>query len=367
MNELGRRIRHQIEIARRGVQRSPTSDYESLRSFEVLPARLNGSATQRAVIALRTRGCLWFRGFGRGCSHCGLVVDGLWDPDLDEDAAFDEFRAKLEGVEEKGIPVVCLYVAGSFLDDKEVSPANRARIAEALGRSATTRQVILETRPEFVREGTIRELTDRLGDKELIVGIGFDSLDERVRTLCLNKLCRQEQFEQAAERVRDEGATLMTYIVLKPPFLSEKEAIEEAVRTGRYAFDLGSRVVSIEPLSVQDGTLADRLWEHGLHRPPWLWSLVEVIERLAPHGEILVGGVVVYPAANRYPSNCEFCSKRIFERIQRFNIEQDPRLVAGLECRCRKAWEAVLAGCRPLEENVAGALEVLERLGDAPD
>ena len=62
------------------------------------------------------------------------------------------------------------------------------------------------------------------------------------------------------------------------PFLTEKEAIDDAIQTAIDCFEMGFDAVSIEPTSLQDFSLANYLYEMGQYRVPWLWSIEEIIE-----------------------------------------------------------------------------------------
>ncbi|RKX76096.1 MAG: hypothetical protein DRP87_12810 [Spirochaetes bacterium] len=58
--------------------------------------------------------------------------------------------------------------------------------------------------------------------------------------------------EEAVNLIEEYGFQSLAYILIKPPFLSEQEAIEEAIDTVKIAFELGFDAVSIEPLSVHE-------------------------------------------------------------------------------------------------------------------
>ena len=49
--------------------------------------------------------------------------------------------------------------------------------------------------------------------------------------------------------------------------------------------DVASRSdeISVNPMNIQRGTIIDRLHRHNEYRPPWLWSLVEMIKQAHPH------------------------------------------------------------------------------------
>ena len=61
--------------------------------------------------------------------------------------------------------------------------------------------------------------------------------------MCLNKGFSLAQFEKAAKIIID-NLYLRTYVMLKPPFLTEKESIDEAIKTIEYVFSLGASTVS---------------------------------------------------------------------------------------------------------------------------
>src|SRR2546428_11472470 len=87
-----------------------------------------------------------------------------------------------------------------------------------------------------------------------------------------------KEHARAATLAREAGATVKTYLLIKPPFLTEREAIEDAVRSGHEA-DPHSDTVSFNPVNDQSRTIVDRLFRRGEYRPPLLWSVVEVLER----------------------------------------------------------------------------------------
>ena len=240
----------------------------------------------------------------------------------------------------------------------------RSQVLQEIARCGVVQRLVVECRPELIRLDAIRSAREDLGSIELVVGLGFDSVDANVRALCLNKLTPERTYRKALDIILETGARALTYIVLKPPFLDERTAVQEAIDTGRFAFSCGTDAVSVEPLTVQEGTLAHLLWRQNLHQPPRLWSLIEVLRSLQPSGEVLAGGSVVYPRSTKEPSNCERCTPAALEVIQNFNLTQDARVLDGLTCECLAEWKQLLsAPARPVESQVEAAVEELERLG----
>ena len=87
-----------------------------------------------------------------------------------------------------------------------------------------------------------------------------------------------KHFVKVCETARDNGVDVKAYVLLKPPYLGEKEAIEDAVQS---AIDAAPYVdkISINPVNVQKNTVVEKLWFRNEWTAPWLWSVIEVLER----------------------------------------------------------------------------------------
>src|SRR2546427_7384382 len=83
--------------------------------------------------------------------------------------------------------------------------------------------------------------------------------------------------------------------------------------------------MSFNPVNVQSHTLVDRLFRSGEYRPPWLWSVVDVLERTRD----LTAHVKSHPTAGgmrRGAHNCGACDRRGIDPDE----EVSPRLPRGL-------------------------------------
>jgi radical SAM enzyme (TIGR01210 family) len=102
--------------------------------------------------------------------------------------------------------------------------------------------------------------------------------------------------------------------------------------------------ISLNPVNVQRNTLVEDLWEKGKFRPPWLWSVVEVLR----HGHKIAEGkisIVCDPVAagkSRGAHNCGKCDASVLDAIRRFSLDQDGRTFESLTCDCRLLWQHVL-------------------------
>ena len=101
--------------------------------------------------------------------------------------------------------------------------------------------------------------------------------------------------------------------------------------------------VSINPMNIQKNTVVDRIFRNREYRPPWLWSLVEMIERT--HDEISNSNcrTIVHPTAGgriRGSHNCKKCDADVVAAIERYSVSRDLREFKGLDCDCKIVWKA---------------------------
>lgn len=304
---------------------------------ERVPSWLDGRPTLRLLFVFRARGCAYARRAGGGCTMCGFhamttggVPVGAEDLLAQFESVFADPRA-LEGVGE-----VALYNSGSFLSDAELPPEIRAGVLAQLGRTQV-RRVLVESRPEYVRADTLREARRALGDKELEVGIGLESADDRVREVLVRKGFGRVDFERAVEVLSGAQARLLAYLLVKPAGLSEAEAIEDAVRSARYVFEVAGRLkvaarAALQPVFVAPGTQLERDFLAGDHRPVSLWSVVEVVKRAHALGELTVGLSDEGLGSQSRPQGCDRCTDALRGALGEYNRSRDLAVFSGLVC-----------------------------------
>ena len=283
------------------------------------------------VAILRTRGCYWAD--VKGCSMCGYARDTLG-----RSATPAELGQQLSGILRayRDQPYVKLYTSGSFLDDREVDPASRASIVSAF--SGRARRLLFETLPEFVTPENVGPLRDAF-QGELEIALGLESTQPEILRRFVNKGAPPSEYLAAGERVRSMGARSKAYLLLKPPHLTEREAIEDVVRSVELAapnFD----ALSINPVHIQGGTVVEWLYHRRRYRPPWLWSLSEALRR----GAEVRGAsrLVTFPTAGglpRGPHNCGRCDRDVLTALEEASLDQRFGSLEELTCSCRGDWQ----------------------------
>lgn len=291
---------------------------------------LNGRIVDAGVIVLKTAGCSHFhRG---GCSMCGYNVGS--DPNVSPESVLKQFEFGVKNIGE--MQLLKVYTSGSFLDECEVP----SEAAEEMLRYCKERNVrfLFESRPEFVLQERISELTTVHDDIE--VALGLESSNDRILKYSVNKGFTVQDYDRAAGLLADEGLAIRTYVLLKPPFITESEAIADSVSTIKYAARM-SDTISLNPVNVQKGTLVEKLWRNWAYRPPWLWSVLEVLKSTAD----LQRKILCEPTGGgreRGAHNCEGCDEVILHSLRSYSLSQDPTKLGSPDCECKDIWKTIL-------------------------
>jgi radical SAM enzyme (TIGR01210 family) len=184
------------------------------------------------TIFLTNRECPW---------HC-LMCD-LWKDTLTETVPGGAIPAQIEYALERLAPGrhIKLYNSGSFFDPRAIPVADYPAIARLL---SNYDHVIVESHPALVGANCFcfRELI--AGSLEVAMGL------ETVHTGVLERLNKGmtlEQFLSAAARLNANAIDLRVFILVKPPFLDESEALYWAERSLDFAFECGATAAALIP------------------------------------------------------------------------------------------------------------------------
>ena len=307
----------------------------------ISPERAGNAIIPALTLILRTRGCGWNR-----CLMCGYRH---FRYPRGETAPGDFLRGQLAWVEERfggqEFGIVKIFTSGSFLDPREVPLEVRGEILSRF-RGKT---VIAETRPEFVTPEAIGESMAALdtgsGTISFSVAMGLETSDDGIREKCIDKGFSFRDFAAASRTARRSGSGVKAYLLQKPPYLTEREAVDDVVHSVRDAAPHAD-ALSLNPCTVQKGTEVERLWRAGAYRPPFLWSVLLALFR----AEVPVTCDPVGGGTPRGPHNCPSCDGELVRGIRDYSLSGDRSLLGALlslDCTCKKEWEQVLGAERP--------------------
>ena len=353
---------------------TPNLPYEKTKLAEVEINKFfyEGKAVNRVMIVLRSNGCQHYKTNG-GCSMCAHLNGSPLTDKITHEHYVEQWNSVLDGTFNESettsfnlndYPVVCVYNLGSLLNPEEIPLETIMYIFNTLNEFKGVKKVIIESRAEYVTEDVLKAIRS-VFEGVVEVGIGVESTNYLVRELCHHKAIKDTKIiSEAVENLRKYGMKALAYVNFKPVFLTESEAINDAIRTSIDCFKVFNfDAVSIEPTSLQENSLANFMYELGIYRVPWLWSLRDIIhgiyeELQAQKLDIRLGGYFdeevlsgsqgtgfaerneIFP--HMTSSNCSHCTNRFIDAIKKFNMTYDVKDLDEVKScpYCYGLWEA---------------------------
>ena len=214
-----------------------------------------------ATLFLRSRECPW------RCLMCDL-----WKHTLRETVEVGAIPAQIDYALERLAEArqIKLYNGGSFFDRGAIPTADYAAIAVRANRFE---RVIVESHPALVGDLTLR--FRKMLQGQLEVAMGLETVHPEILPR-LNKRMSLDQFARAAEYLAKHEIALRVFVLVKPPFMQEAEAVEWAARSAEFAFNCGATAVTLIPTRAGNGAM-DRLVETGDFSPPKVCTLEDSI------------------------------------------------------------------------------------------
>lgn len=299
-----------------------------------------GENHKRAVLFLLSNGCEWAIKGAHGCTICGHLAKQTrsLEPISAEDL-ISQFMGEFEKINFNETPILNLYNNGSFFNEHEISEQARIKMLKEVNNNKRIRMLVLETRPEFITDKLMEQTKTLVPDIHVELAMGLETMDDLKRTISVNKGFTLKKYDQAIQIIREYHLHPRSYVLLKPPFFSEKEGVEEAIKTIKHVFDAGASTVSLEACTYQKYTLTEYLVDSGLYQLPKLWSIIEVVKKTHHLGKLVVGLFQFYPSPENVPYNCDKCSNRVLDAIKEYNRTLRVEAFEGLNCDCKKDWE----------------------------
>lgn len=224
---------------------------------------------------------------------------------------------------------VKLYNCGNFFDPNAIPSADIDEIAGIVRRMDL---VVVECHPALVGPPAVRFA--RSLDGRLEVAMGLEVAHVQILAL-LNKKMSLGMFRRAAEFLRGEGILVKAFILVKPPFLGEAEALRIGRETVDFARQAGVDAVALIPTVTTPGAM-EEIGRKGYFRPPHLRTLYEVA-RYALESTDLRVLVDLWDFDNL--ARCDRCRPALREAFLQVNRYQR---LPELACECVGEWEDLL-------------------------
>jgi radical SAM enzyme (TIGR01210 family) len=373
-----RRIIKNIKQLRKKKQGKQTT-WKSAAEWHLKYSNLKGESVLALTITLSPTGCEWAK--KGGCTMCGEFEGSVKRNSLVKNPQFHiaQFSAAIgnpkiwEKVHEEGKPISWLRILqeGNYTNSKEMNNEAVEMILRLAMHIDGIKRITIESRPQYLDELCVKNLHELFKGSavELEIGMGVEAHNEVVRNVCINKQCTNEQYVKVVKLLKKYNILPLAYVLLKPPFLTEHEAIEEAVVTAHFAANIGFSRISFEPMSIHSYTLVDALVQTNDYKLPWLWSVVEVTKKCADIANIFgIGGIGYYPIPDKYSDNhnCankENCNNSFSIAIINYNKNRDVKEFDSLSCQCKNQWkEECDKKSLPLKERMQEQLDKVEKL-----
>ncbi len=298
--------------------RGPRNSVDPLRPWHFLTEpefSASGRVEDVSTIFLTNRECPY------KCLMCDLWKNTTTDT-VPQGAVLQQIEYALQRL--PPAPHIKLYNSGNFFDAKAIPSADLPAIAQRVSGFQT---VIVENHPRMC--GPACAEFQQLCGTQLEVALGLET--SHAETLAtLNKRMTTEDFSRACDLLLKASIRLRTFVLLRPPGVTEEQGIEQAVESIRFAFSCGVSCCSVIPVRPGNGIL-EQMELSGQFQRPRLDSLERVMEETLSWGR---GRVFVDLWDIQSAVSCPQCSQQRIDRLHAANLTQ--QLGPPIDCEhCR--------------------------------
>lgn len=304
-----------------------------------IPGQYDGKPYDWPLIYFETGGCSFDK--AGACTMCNFGRG----TDFTEEEAASSLTKRL--VELKDKPAIVITPSGSLFDDKEVSPKLRKQIYRVIKENGT-RYLATESRAEFITPEAIREMREILGNEVRIeVGLGLETINPDVSRYSINKMLDPDVYQKAVDTLHAANIEVYAHVLLKPLFLSEKEAYDDALKTIKWAFaeDGGrSDSVGLGLMNLKRYTLTYWFSERGMYKTPSYRTVVKLLQNLPEEmrNKISFFGFTSGTKIEGETGGCAECRDELKNYIFEFVKTKDPKILdkaANHPCSsCKDSW-----------------------------
>jgi radical SAM enzyme (TIGR01210 family) len=278
-----------------------------------------------------------------------------------------QFDASFERDDISQYEMVTLFCNGNFFNDQEIPAEVRSHMFRRC-RDAGVKYVTVESLPQFITPARVAQAKEDLGEAVMTVFIGFQSSNDIIRNVAVNTTCTREAFEAAHRLLDSYGYHVASFLMVKPPFVTEAEAVDDVVSSVEYLASIGVKYATLCPMRVAPLTVAERMYQRGLYRPAKIWSTVDALRRTH-----WIEGVTVMVNTTELKSEmntdsvcvdeCPHCTPVIIDAIERYLFTRDWATLFEFDtgCGCCAEYFSLLVSDvdpRPLEQRVIDYIEL---------
>src|SRR3989339_283225 len=216
----------------------------------------NNKIAKRKRIVLLTNGCRVAT-----CTMCPLPNEGINSPSVTKaENIINQFESAFKNDDMDNYDLITIYNNGNFFSNAEILPQARKYIYQKISKSKCS-ALLVESLPHFINEQNIKEANAYLKNKTLAVSIGLQSSNDIIRELAINSTCNKISFEQAVKILKKYSYLVIPFLIIKAPFLTEQEAIEDVIASIKYLSSLNINDLVLCPTRIAPNTLLEVLYK----------------------------------------------------------------------------------------------------------
>ena len=221
-----------------------------------------------------------------------------------------------------------LYNAANFFAKQNIPREDLPSIASLVSRFE---RVVVENHPRLLNEA-ITDFSQSISG-QLEVAMGLETVHEET-LLALNKGLTTEDYTKACEWLHARQIDSRTFVLLRPPGMSEQGGIEWAIKSAEFAVANGTRHISIIPVRSGNGAM-EHLRGRGLFEPPSAYALEYALVQCMGIGNAIF--TVDLWDWEQLEGKCDTCSQQRLERLARMNETQQTSPSVKADCNCNFA------------------------------
>jgi hypothetical protein len=218
------------------------------------------------------------------CSYCSLPTKSHPEPlpvnqiKQQIDWSLEQYANELSSFQQLSVGN-----EGSILDRERFSKSAIVYLLKQAQVLSFLKVLSLETRPEYISPSTLEDIFHLTHADIIDVTVGFETQDDHLREVILNKSIRRKNFEAKIKLLSEMGVRLTSYVLLKPgPTMTEEEGIKEAILTIEYLAEVCQKfgtdlVIYLNPVYVAKGTPLAKAFAIHQYNPVRIQSVVQVI------------------------------------------------------------------------------------------
>ena len=222
--------------------------------------------------------------YSKGCkfSNCGSCImcdyGEVRKENLSPDDIKEIFHSVLKNLK-KTPKVLLLNSLGSILDPAEIPLENLITLLDELA-NIDIDVIIFETHYLTINNDILSLIKKKLPHKEIVIELGLESSNAKIRERCLNKHINNKDFIRRINLIKAYGFIVEANVIYGSPFLTEEEQELDTINTIKWCFNNNVDNVNLFPINIKPYTLLYKLYQQGKYTPVLHTNFIKVLNKI---------------------------------------------------------------------------------------